>query len=89
MNNPEQDDLRSEQEVLKSEQESHSNTIEELLREVGLPAGDPCRSDYLDWLAKQRTPEGNPVPPRLWDEIVRKHVRLRLVMEQPAEIEEQ
>ena len=89
MNNPEQDDLRSEQEVLKSEQESHSNTIEELLREVGLPAGDPCRSDYLDWLAKQRTPEGKPVPPRLWDEIVRRHVRLRLVMEQLAEIEEQ
>ena len=37
MNSPEQDDARSEQEVLKSEQESHSNTIEELLREVGVP----------------------------------------------------
>jgi hypothetical protein len=39
MNNPEQDDARSEQEVLKSEQESHSNLIEELLREVGMQAG--------------------------------------------------
>ena len=85
----EQDDLRSEQEVLKSEQEAHSNTIAELLREVGMPAGDPCRSDYLAWLAQQRTPEGTPVPPRLLDEIARTHVRLRLVMEQLAEIEEQ
>ena len=89
MNNPEQDDLRSEQEVLKSEQEAHSNTIAELLREVGMPAGDPCRSDYLAWLAQQRTPEGTPVPPRLLDEIARAHVRLRLIMEQLAEIEEQ
>ena len=84
----EQDDARSEQEVLKSEQESHSNLIQELLREVGMPAGDPCRSDYLDWLAQQRDPEGNPVPPRLLAEITREHARLRLVMEQLAELEE-
>ena len=70
-------------------QEAHSNTIAELLREVGMPAGDPCRSDYLAWLAQQRTPEGTPVPPRLLDEIARAHVRLRLIMEQLAEIEEQ
>jgi hypothetical protein len=88
MNGPEQDDARSEQEVLKSEQESHSNLIEELLREVGMPGGDPCRSDYPDWLAQQRDPEGNPVPPRLLDEITRVHARLRLVMEQLAELEE-
>jgi len=43
-----QDDGRSKLEVLKSEQATHNNTIEELLREVGMPAGDPCRSDYLD-----------------------------------------
>jgi hypothetical protein len=83
------DEQEEERDVLKSEQKSHSDTIAELLREVGMPPGDPCRSDYLDWLAKQRTPEGNPVPPRLWDEVVRTHVRLRLVMEQLAEIEEQ
>ena len=88
MNGPEQDDARSEQEVLKSEQQSHSNTIEELLREVGMSAGDPCRSDYPDWLAQQRDPEGNPVPPRLLAEITRVHVRLRLVTEQLAELEE-
>ena len=54
-----------------------------------MPPGDLCRSDYLTWLIKQRTPEGNPIPPRLLDEIARTHVRLRLVMEQLAEIEEQ
>ena len=74
--------------MLKREQESHSKTIEELLREVGMPVGDPCRSDYLDWLARQRDPEGNPVPPRLFDEVVRTHARLRLVMEQLAELEQ-
>ena len=83
------DEQEEEREVLKREQAAHCNTIEDVLREVGTPAGDPCRSDYLDWLAKQRTPEGKPVPPRLWDEIVRTHVRLRLVMELLAEIEEQ
>ena len=88
MNSPEQDDARSEQELLKSEQESHSNMIEDLLRQVGMPAGDPCRSDYLDWLAQQRDWEGNPVPPRLLAEITREHARLRLVMEQLAELEE-
>ena len=88
MNSPEQDDVRRERELLKSEQESHINMIEELLREVGMPAGDPCQSDYLDWLAQQRNPEGNPVPPRLLDEITRVHARLRLVMEQLAELEE-
>jgi hypothetical protein len=84
-----QDDARSELEVLKREQQSHSNTIEELLREVGMLPGDLCRSDYLTWLVKQWTPEGKPIPPRLLDEIARTHVRLRLVMEQLAEIEEQ
>jgi transposase len=89
MNSPEQDDARSEQELLKSEQESHRNMIEDLLRQVGMPAGDPCRSDYLDWLAQQRDWEGNPVPPRLLGEITREHARLRLVMEQLAELEDQ
>jgi hypothetical protein len=56
MNSHEQDDVRRERELLKSEQSSHSNMIEELLRQVGMPAGDPCRSDYLNWLAQQRDP---------------------------------
>jgi hypothetical protein len=68
---------------------AHSNTIAELLRDVGMPPGDLCRSDYLTWLIKQRTPEGNPIPPRLLDEIARTHVRLRLVMEQLAELDEE
>ena len=83
------DEQEEEREVLKSEQASHCNTIGELLREVGMSAGDPCRSDYLDWLTQQRDPAGNPVPPRLLDEITRVHARLRLVMEQLTELEEQ
>jgi hypothetical protein len=83
------DEQEEEREVLKREQAAHSKTIEELLREVGMPAGDPCRSDYLDWLVKQRDLAGNPVPPRLFDEIVRTHARLRLVVKQLAELEEQ
>ena len=51
-----------------------------------MAAGDPCRSDCLDWLAQQRDWEGNPVPPRLLDEIARTHERLRLVLEQLAEL---
>ena len=80
------DEQEEEREVLKREQESHSNTIRDLLREVGLAAGDPCRSDYLDWLAQQRDPEGNRIPSRLLDEIGRTHERLRLVLEQLAEL---
>ena len=77
--------MEEEREVLKREQQSHSNTIEELLRRRH---GDPCPSDYLDWLAQQRDWEGNRVPPRLLAEITREHARLRLVMEQLAELEE-
>ena len=53
-----------------------------------MPLGDPCPSDYLDWLAQQRDWEGNRVPPRLLAEITREHARLRLVMEHLAELEE-
>jgi hypothetical protein len=48
------------------------------------PAGsDDVRSDSA---AKA---DGSSLLGRLWDEIVRTHVRLRLVIEQLAEIEEQ
>lgn len=88
----EQEDVRRdsrEQERLGKEQTSHSNRIRALLRLHGMPTGDPRRSDYLDWLAKQRDWQGNPVPPRLLAEIKREHVRLRLVVEQLAAVGEQ
>jgi len=89
---PEQEDVRRdtrEQGRLKKEQGAHSNRIKGLLRLLGMPVGDPRRSDYLDWLAKQRDWQGKPVPPRLLAEIKREHARLRLVIEQLAALEEQ
>ena len=89
---PEQEDLRRdtrEEERLKEEQTSHSNRIKGLLRLHGMPVGDPRRSDYLDWLGKQRDWAGKPVPPRLLAEITREHARLRVVVEQLAAMEEQ
>ena len=83
----EQEDVRRdtrEKGRLTKEQGSHSNRVKGLLRLHGLPVGDPRRSDYLDWLAKQRDWQGNPVPPRLLAEIKRQHARLRLVVEQLA-----
>jgi hypothetical protein len=87
MNSNEQEDARRERELLKSEQESHSNTIEELLRRRH---GDPCPSDYLDWLAQQRG--GKRCTAAAFG---RDHARtcaaarLRLVVKQLAELEEQ
>jgi transposase len=89
---PEQEDVRRntrEQERLIKEQGAHSNRIKGLLRLLGMPVGDPRRSDYLDWLAKQRDWEGKPVPPGLMAEIRREHARLRLVVEQLAALAEQ
>lgn len=89
---PEQEDVRRdtrEKERLTKEQGSHSNRVKGLLRLHGIAVGDPRRSDYLDWLAKQRDWQGKPVPPRLLAEIKREHARLRLVVEQLAALGEQ
>jgi transposase len=88
----EQEDVRRdtrEKGRLTKEQGSHSNRVKGLLRLHGIAVGDPRRSDYLDWLAKQRDWQGNPVPPRLLAEIKRQHARLRLVVEQLAALGEQ
>lgn len=89
---PEQEDFRRdtrERERLGEEVTSHSNRIKALLRLVGMPIGDPRWHDYLDWLAKQRDWNGQPLPPRLLAEIKREHARLRLIIEQLAALEEQ
>jgi len=84
----EQEDVRRERELLKREQDSHRNKIEELLRQLGMPVGEPRRSDYLNWLAQQRDWEGKPVPPGFLAEISRLHARLQLVGKQLAALEE-
>jgi len=88
----EQEDARRdtrEQERLKIEQGAHSTRIKALLRLKGLPVGNPLRSDWLTWLAKQRDRDGQPVPPRLLAEIEREHERLMLVSKQLAALETQ
>ena len=52
-----------------------------------MAVGDPCRSDYLDWLAQQRDPEANRIPPRLLDEIARELQRQELIVGMLKEIE--
>jgi len=83
----EQEDVRRdtrEQDRLTTEQGAHTNRIKALLRLQGMAVGDPRQRDWLNWLAKQRDWEGNPVPPRLLEEIRREHARLMVVIEQLA-----
>lgn len=81
----EQEDARRqtrERERLIVEQTAHTNRIKALLRLVGLAAGNPRRRDWLDWLARQRDWQGQPVPPQLMSELKREHARLMLVRDQ-------
>lgn len=85
----EQEDARRasrERERLVREQTAHTNRIKAVLRQKGLPAGNPRRRDWLTWLDRQRDWEGKPVPRYLRAEIAREHARLMLVREQLEEL---
>jgi transposase len=87
----EQEDARRasrERDRLVKEQTAHTNRIKALLRLVGLAVGNPRRSDWLVWLAKQRDRQNRAVPPQLLAEIMREHARLMLVREQLAALEQ-
>jgi transposase len=83
---PEQEDARRrsrERERLIKEQTGHMNRIKALLRSQGLAAGEPGRRDWgATWLAQQRDWQGQPLPPRLLEELRREHARLMLVRDQ-------
>jgi transposase len=84
-----QEDVRRdtrEQDRLITEQGAHINRIKALLRLLGMAVGNPRRSDWLAWLARQRDWSGEPVPPRTMAELEREHARLMLVREQLAAI---
>jgi transposase len=86
----EQEDARRgsrERERLVKEQTAHSNRIKALLRLQGMAVGYPRRRDWLNWLAKQRDWQGQPVSPHLLAEVTREHARLMLVREQLAALE--
>jgi transposase len=86
----EQEDARRasrERERLIKEQTAHTNRIKALLRLQGMAVGYPRRRDWLNWLAKQRDWQGQPVSPHLLAEVTREHARLMLVREQLAALE--
>jgi transposase len=88
----EQEDARRasrERDRLVKEQTAHSNRIKALLRLVGLSVGNPRRSDWLSWLARQRDWQGCPMTPHLLAEVTREHARLMLVREQLATLDPQ
>jgi transposase len=83
----EQEDARRasrERDRLVTEQTAHTNRIKALLRLLGMAVGNPRRSDWLNWLDRQRDRQGCPVPPHLRAEVAREHARLMLVREQLA-----
>jgi transposase len=83
----EQEDARRasrERDRLIKEQTGHTNRIKALLRLVGLAVGNPRRSDWLNWLDRQRDWQGCPIPPHLRAEVTREHARLMLVRDQLA-----
>lgn len=87
----EQEDARRasrERDRLVKEQTAHTNRLKALLRLVGMAIGNPRRSDWLGWLAKQRDRQNRSVPPHLLAEITREHARLMLVREQLAALEQ-
>ena len=86
----EQEDARRasrERERLIKEQTAHTNRIKALLRLQGMAVGYPRRRDWLNWLAKQRDWQGQPVSPHLLAEVTREHARLMLVREQLAALQ--
>jgi transposase len=50
---------------------------------------EPRRKDFGERLARARTGDGRALPARLVAEILREHVRLELIVEQIAEVEDQ
>jgi transposase len=87
----EQEDARRvsrERERLVKEQTAHTNRIKALLRLQGMAVGYPRRRDWLQWLAKQRDWQGQPVSPHLLAEVTREHARLMLVRQQLAALEQ-
>jgi len=73
-----------EEDRLTSEQGAHINRMKALLRLLGIAVGNPRRSDWLTWIAQQRDPQGEAVPPYMLAELEREHARLMLVREQLA-----
>ena len=77
-----------ERDRLVKEQTGHTNRIKALLRLSGMAVGTPRRGNWLDWLAKQRDWQGQPLPPHVLAEVTREHARLMLVRKQLLALEQ-
>jgi len=77
-----------ERDRLVKEQTSHTNRIKALLRLSGMAVGTPRRGNWLEWLAKQRDWQGQPLSPHVLAEVTREHARLILVRKQLLALEQ-
>lgn len=76
-----------ERERLVRERVAHGNRIKGLLFGQGIREVDPLRRDLVERLARRRTGDGGALQPALLAELRREHARLRLVLEQIADLE--
>jgi transposase len=79
--------LTRERERLVKERTAHTNRIGGLLHAQGIRDVLVRKPSFIADLAKMRTGDGRPLPPRLKEEIVREHERLCLVDKQIRAIE--
>src|SRR6202049_2581878 len=79
--------LHRERDRLIAERVAHVNRIRALCAIHGNYDYHPIRSDRLQQLERLRTPQGQPLPPALKDELKRELVRLELVLKMIALLE--
>jgi transposase len=76
-----------EHDRLLKERTAHTNRIKGLLHGQGVRDAMALKPGFIAGLDELRTGDGRPLPPRLKEEIIREHGRLRLVVQQQAELE--
>jgi transposase len=76
-----------ERDRLLKERTAHTNRIKGLLHGQGVRDAMPLKPGFIAGLDELRTGDGRRLPPRLKEEIIREHERLRLVVEQQAALE--
>jgi hypothetical protein len=87
---PEQEDARRrsrERARLVVERGQHTSRVKGLLMTQGIRDFEPTRRDWQARLEALRTPDGQPLAPRLRAELLRECRRLRQVMEMVTEVE--
>lgn len=76
-----------ERDRLKKERTAHTNRIKGLLHAQGIRDAHTMRRGFIATLEDMRTGDGQPLPMRLKEEIIREHARLSLVDQQLRQLE--